>query len=303
MDFDVVHLASAERMEEVEEGSVALTVTSPPYWNAIDYHVHVENSEAWYRSRKYDRQYREYHQYLEWLKRAYRRILDKTRPGGFCATVVGTVLHEGVHYPLPFHFVGLCEETGWSFHQDIVWHKVTGGVKRAGSFIQHPRPGYFYPNIMTEYIIILCKPGPPLYEGAPGAPRIAINEAFTKEVANTVWHIAPVPPGHLEHPCPFPEEIPFRLLMLYSNPGDLVLDPFAGSGQTLKVAHYLGRRYIGYEIEPKYVEYARKRIEEPPALREEQLVAVFDKMRSNLRYEDAALLRPIARDKQRTLFR
>lgn len=303
VDTDVIHLASAEDMQDVSDNSVALTVTSPPYWNAIDYNVHAENPEAWYRNREYDKEYQKYHEYLDWLRRIYSEIHKKTRPGGFCATVIGTVLLDGAHYPLPFHFVSLAEEIGWLFHQDIIWHKVTGGVKRAGSFIQHPEPGYFYPNIMTEYIIILRRPGPPIYEAAVESPRIDINEAFKKEIANTVWHIAPVPPGHLDHPCPFPEEIPFRLIMLYSNPGDVVLDPFVGSGQTLKVAHYLGRKYVGYEIEPKYVEYARKRIDEAPALRKEQLVAVFDKMRSNLQYEDANVLRPVARRKQGALFR
>ncbi len=98
------------------------------------------------------------------------------------------------------------------------------------------------------------------------------------DVANNLWHIAPVPPNIIEHPAPYPEEIPYRLIRLYSYPGDLILDPFVGSGQTLKVARHLERSYVGYEIIEKYVELAKRRIEEPLSIRPEQLIAVFDKI-------------------------
>lgn len=98
------------------------------------------------------------------------------------------------------------------------------------------------------------------------------------DIANNVWHIAPVPPDYIDHPAPFPEEIPFRLITLYSCPNDLVLDPFAGSGQTLKVARWLNRQYVGYEIIEKYVELCRRRINEHLSLRPQQLVAVFEKI-------------------------
>jgi len=272
---------SAEDLSLLDDESVALTVTSPPYWNAIDYDVHTRNCEAWYRTRRYGAGYRDYSEYLEWLRKVFTPLLVKTRPGGFCAVVVGTVLLDGAHYPLPFDVTAQMVREGWVFHQDIVWHKVTGGVKRAGVFIQKPYPGYFYPNIMTEYILVFRRPGPAIYHGRSQAEResarVELDELFKKDVANSVWHIAPVPPGHLDHPCPFPEEIPFRLIRLYSYPGDLVFDPFVGSGQTTKVAHYLDRRYLGFDIEPKYVEYARRRLSEPPHIRKEQLIAVFHK--------------------------
>jgi len=86
-----------------------------------------------------------------------------------------------------------------------------------------------------------------------------------------------LPPNTIPHPAPFPEEIPYRLISLYSYPGDLVLDPFVGSGQTLKVAYHLGRCYVGYEVIPKYVALAEQRICEPLHLRQEQLIAVFEK--------------------------
>ncbi len=94
-----------------------------------------------------------------------------------------------------------------------------------------------------------------------------------KEMANSIWHIAPVPPSYRKfHPAAFPEEIPYRLIQLYSNVGDIVLDPFVGSGQTIKMAKFLKRRYIGVDKSEKYVKVASKRVMEPPLLRRFQLV-------------------------------
>lgn len=275
-------VGSSEAMPELPDGAVTLTVTSPPYWNAIDYDRHAADPTQSYRTRSYAAGYDDYRSYLDWVTRIFREVRRVTRPGGFLAVVVGTVLLDGVHYPVPFDLVSRLTEDGWRFQQDIVWHKTTAGVKRAGVFIQRPYPGYFHPNIMTEYILVFRKPGEPIYrharDGRLEAARVRVGALFTKEIANNVWHIAPVPPGTLEHPCPYPEEIPYRLIQLYSYPGDLVLDPFLGSGQTAKVALALGRNAVGYDIIDTYVRYAYRRLGEPLALRPEQLVAEFAKV-------------------------
>jgi site-specific DNA-methyltransferase (adenine-specific) len=278
--LDVVYHASCEDLSALTDDSVALTVTSPPYWNAIDYDIHEQDASRWYRTRKYALGYKDYEEYIDWVAHIFSGILKKTKPGGFCAIVIGTVLLNGRHYPVPFDLTHRLTHGGWEFHQDIIWHKVTGGVKRAGVTIQKPYPGYFYPNIMTEYILIFRKPGKGSRQDRSRmereAARIPINRLFTMDIANTVWHIAPVPPGNLEHPCPFPEEIPYRLIQLYSYPDELILDPFAGSGQTLKVAKHLGRHFVGYETVKKYVEYAKMRLNGPLAVRQQQLIATFE---------------------------
>jgi DNA modification methylase len=282
MKLDVIHNTSCEDLSALDDESVVLTVTSPPYWNAIDYDVHSKEGErAHYRTRAYAEGYEDYEEYVAWIDRIFLGVLEKTRPGAFCAIVIGTVLLDRRHYPVPMDFVARLTASGWQFHQDIIWHKCTAGVKRAGVFIQKPYPGYFYPNIMTEYILVFRKPGQALYDGKSSAEKsgakVAVDEVFTKDVANNVWHIAPVPPGLLDHPCPFPEEIPHRLIQLYSYPGDLILDPFAGSGQVLKVARALGRPFVGYDTSERYVKYARARRDEPLSIRPEQLIAKFDK--------------------------
>jgi len=282
MRVNRIYTRSCEDMRELDDDRVALTVTSPPYWNAIDYDIHASNKQQHYRTRKYAQGYADYEEYLNWLERIFEEVLRVTKPGGFCAIVIGTVLLNGRHYPVPFDLIARLSRSGWEFHQDIIWHKCTAGVKRAGVTIQKPYPGYYYPNIMTEYILIFRKPGTPIYKQADRAAQdrsvVSINRLFTMDIANNVWHIAPVPPDVIDHPCPFPEEIPDRLIRLYSYAGDVVLDPFAGSGQTLKVAKQLKRQYVGYETIKKYVQLARARVKGKSAIRPQQLIVRFDKI-------------------------
>lgn len=277
-----IYQKSCEEMVEVQNDTVALTVTSPPYWNAIDYNVHAANKREYYRTRQYANGYSDYQDYLNWLIRIFEEVFRVTKPGGICAVIIGTVLLEGKLYPVPFDFVARMTQDKWLFYQDFIWHKCTAGVKRAGVSIQKPYPGYFYPNIMNEYILLFQKPGPKIYEGHTEAEKkeaeYPINRLFTMDVANNIWHIAPVPPDVIDHPAPFPEEIPYRLITLYSYPGDLILDPFLGSGQTVKVASQLGRNAVGYEIIPKYAQLAQMRVKESLSLRRQQLIAVFDKI-------------------------
>src|SRR3990172_7446639 len=275
-------LHSSESMPELQDDCVALTVTSPPYWNAIDYDIHADDKAKFYRTRAYGNGFSGYLNYLDWLQKIFGEVLRVTKPGGFCAIVIGTVLMQGKHIPVPFDTVSRFVQKGWEFHQDIIWHKCTAGVKRAGVTIQKPYPGYFYPNIMTEYILVFSKPGPSIYKGRSQEEkeeaRISINKLFTMDIANNIWHIAPVPPNFLDHPAPFPEEIPYRLVSLYSYPGEIILDPFLGSGQTTKVAKWLNRQYVGYEIIEKYTDLASRRLDEPLSIRPQQLVANFTKV-------------------------
>lgn len=251
---------SCFRMPQCADQSIALTLTSPPYWNAIDYDIHArKGAEAWHRERAYGAFGKDFEGYLENIDRVFREVWRATMEGGFCAIVIGTILNNKKHYPAPMMIVPILLNAGWDFHQDIIWNKVTGGVKRAGSFIQKPRAGYYYPNIMTEYILVFRKPGEPR-RGTKQA--MAIDDLFTRDIANNVWHIAPVPPRTIAHPCPFPDELARRLVVLYSQEGDEVLDPFLGSGQTAIAALREHRRCVGYDVEMEYLDLSRARIEE-----------------------------------------
>ena len=265
---------SSLNMEQCADSSISLTVTSPPYWNSIDYDIHARNgAEAWHRERSYQAFGETFKDYLANIAKVFQEVYLKTKEGGFCAIVVGTILHKGKHYPAPMMITQQVMDINWEFHQDIVWNKVTGGVKRAGSFIQHTKSGYYYPNIMTEYILIFRKPGL-LRRGRKKS--LDIDDLFTRDIANNVWHIAPVPPNTINHPCPFPEELARRLVLLYSEEGDEILDPFLGSGQTALAAIKHKRKCVGYDIEESYLNLARKRIRSPPLSRKFNLMNNFN---------------------------
>ena len=249
---------SSENMPQIIDDSIALTITSPPYWDAIDYDLHAsEGTEAWHRRRDYALLGKTYQQWLECLQKVFGEVYRKTMDGGFCAVVIGTILKDRQHYPAPFHLTDRMTTIGWNFHQDIIWNKVTGGVKRAGIFIQHPQAGYYYPNIMTEYILIFRKGDVSRRAKEQALP---IDDVFKRDIANNIWHIAPVPPNTIAHPCPYPDEIVRRLTLLYSQTGDEILDPFLGSGQTARIALHNGRKAVGYDIEKAYIELAEQRL-------------------------------------------
>lgn len=264
---------SCIEMSECNDNSIALTITSPPYWNAIDYDTHTEDSEAWYRERNYDGLGVTYDDWLATLKKVFLEVYRVTVDGGFCAIVIGTILHKAKHYPAPFDLTCELSKTDWNFHQDIIWNKVTGGVRRAGVFIQHQKPGYYYPNIMTEYILVFRKGEKPRYGNGESVP---LDDVFKRDIANNVWHIAPVPPKNIDHPCPFPDELVRRLILLYSQKEDEILDPFLGSGQTARGALRFDRKCVGYEIESKYIELSCRRLHEKPT-RKYQLLPKMEK--------------------------
>ena len=267
----IIYNSTCLNMSQIKDKSIQLTITSPPYWNAIDYDIHAnhENDETWYRNRDYKSFGGTYEEYLKNIEKVFKEVLRVTTSGGFCAIIIGTLLYKKKHYPIPMQITDIMLKLGWLFHQDIIWNKVTGGVRRAGSFIQRPYTGYYYPNIMTEYILIFRKEGK-IRRG--NTKTIEIDELFTKDIANSIWHIAPVPPQSIKHPCPFPEEIVRRLLLLYSQENDTILDPFIGSGQTAIASLRHKRKCIGYEIEMEYLKLAENRIQSFPSLREHNLI-------------------------------
>ncbi len=262
-------VSDSRDLSQIDKNTVSLTVTSPPYHNAINYDEH-QASQKWYRGTVGA----SIESWLEEMKQVFSQVYQVTKSGGYCCIVIGNEIVEGkIKLPLPaLLLVELTKnDNGWKFFEEIIWNKVTGGKKRFRVTVQHPYPTYYYPNIMHEQIIILRKV--PFHNVKDKKSRLRIDNIMKKEMANSIWHIAPVPPSYRKfHPAAFPEEIPYRLIQLYSNVGDIVLDPFVGSGQTIKMAKFLKRRYIGVDKSEKYVKVASKRVMEPPLLRRFQLV-------------------------------
>ncbi len=262
------------------KNSIQLTITSPPYRNAIDYDLHVSGTGENYRGKtKQDTT-----DYINEMVEIFNeKIFNVTKEGGYCCIVIANEVVNGTIIPLPHMLLSrLVEPFGnWYLHEEIIWHKVTGGTNRYGSFVINPYPKYYRANIMHEFILVLRKGD--VKSGRTRKQNIlpATHEEWTKEIANSVWHIAPIPPGYIEHPCPYPEEIPYRLMKLYSYENDIVLDPFNGSGQTTKVAFHSGRHYIGIDIMKDYVTLARSRLDEDLHIRSEALIANWKKIPSH----------------------
>lgn len=266
-------LCATAVMIPLKDGSFKLTVTSPPYHNAIDYKKHI-GKNSWYRGNLGE----SLDYYLSQMEIAFSEIYRVTTESGFCCIVIGNEISDGTLIPLPHILVErLCKPRGlWNFQEEIIWNKVTGGLDRFGVTIQRPYPSYYRANVMHEHILVLRKGD--LTHQKDRSSRLILDEVMKKDTSNSVWNIAPVPPRYIDHPCPFPEEIPQRLISLYSNKGDFVLDPFSGSGQTGKAAKYLSRKFVGVEIEKEYARLAKERIENEKAHIRPQLVAKWEKI-------------------------
>lgn len=260
--FRVLHHSSESASEAAPDlqGRVSLVITSPPYHNAIDYEQHAADSSKDYRQRT---NINYANDYLPMMTRIWDEAWEMLKPGGHLVINAGTVLDEGFHYPLPQDLLQQAlSSRNWKFIRTVVWFKVTAGVKRAGSVIQHPLPDYWSYNIMTEHIQVLRKPG-----------KSKLNRRDTPaEWWESVWDLAPVPPGQVDHPAPYPEDLPHRFIRMLTQPDEWVMDPFNGAGATTKAAIDLGRRALGFDISEKYVAIGKTRASEESSVRRSQLL-------------------------------
>jgi DNA modification methylase len=232
-------------MSEIKSESIHLVVTSPPYWNLKKY-----GEEGLGPDQAYAKYLDEIHSVLKEIKRVML-------PGRFVAINVGTAVSNDGMKPINADVVKMMEDLNFTFKKEIIWVKPKGtqGLWQRGvtKFLKsEPYPGYFSLNIMHEYIPIFQN------EGQMRIPLERLSEGFIKEVSWSVWEMGvSYTKGH---PAPFPDELPSRLIQLYTVAGETVLDPFGGSGTTMKVARNLKRNSILYEINPEYIELIKKNV-------------------------------------------
>lgn len=242
----------SEVLKTLGSESVHLTCTSPPYYNAREYSTWAT-----------------YDDYLSFLKDVFYEVLRVTKPGRMCAVNLSPVIearesraHESKRLAIPFHFFSLMEEMGWKYIDDIVWLKPEGAaINRNGGFYQHRKPVAYKPNIVTETIFIFQKPASFLidkvvrsYEGD------VLEQSLVKETyeRSNVWKINPETAS--KHLAPYPKELSDKIVKYYSYIGDVVLDPFMGSGTTAISCIDLKRQYLGIEIHQEYIDMAQNRI-------------------------------------------
>lgn len=229
-------------MEEIPNGSVHLVVTSPPYFNApFDYPDLFESYSA----------------FLAMIRDVAKELRRVLAPGRIACFVTQDVRINGKLYPVPADIVRIMMEEGFIYRDRIIWRKPEGYIRisrRSGVLLQHPYPMYFYPDNIYEEILILQNGEYkyPKIETENKDSKIDLNEFNRGKWYLSVWDITNVLPrsGRLEEGiAAFPEEIPRRLIKLFTFVGETVLDPFLGSGTTTKVAKELRRNSYGYEID------------------------------------------------------
>jgi site-specific DNA-methyltransferase (adenine-specific) len=253
-------------LKTLPEDEVILAFTSPPYLNAINYEEHVEKLNG--KKERWERKNISYEKYKQFLKDRFSALLRVIHPGGHNVVNISPVSWNGERTALPFHFVSWMEEIGWKFREDIIWEKPIARDRRSGVLLQHPYPGYYYPSLVAEYVFVFQKPAEKedkenIYwfrtSEEKENSRIDLSD-YQGEKSKNVWKIRPVAPQENVHPCPFPVELADRVIQLYSYKNDIVLDIFAGSGQTNIAAERVGRKHIGIETQTEYIEYAVRKI-------------------------------------------
>ena len=228
-------------MIELQDESVHFIVTSPPYFNApFDYKGLFEN----------------YEQYLGVIKRMAKESFRVLKNGRIFALNIDDMLVDGQKYPITADAIKIFQNVGFRYRDKIVWKKPDGYLrisKRSGVLLQNPYPMYFYPDNLLESIIIFQK-GKFDYRSITKEVReksiIDKKEFQNNNWHKTIWEMTNVLPGSkLEKGvAAYPDELAYRLIKLFSYFGETVLDPFLGSGTTMKVARQLNRNSIGYEI-------------------------------------------------------
>lgn len=242
----VVHANAEQILNYIQPDSIHLTFTSPPYFNARDYS-----------------KFESYSQYLNFLKEIFERICLITKEGRYCIVNTSPVLEprlkrssQSKRYPIPYDLHYVMTSIGWEFVDDIVWAKPEASVKnRIGGFFQHRKPLAYKPNAITEMIMVYRKKTDKLIDwNIRQYPKDIIEQSRVKDdfETNNVWQISPSCDS--VHSAIFPLELCNKIISYYSMVGDLILDPFAGSGTLGVSAMGLKRNFVLIEKEKKYID-------------------------------------------------
>jgi DNA modification methylase len=258
----VVNADVLKALKFVPDESVHLTFTSPPYYNARDYSI-----------------YPSYQAYLEFLEEVFKETHRITKEGRFLIVNTSPIIiprvsrsHSSKRYGIPFDLHPYLVKNGWEFIDDIVWLKPEASVKnRIGGFMQHRKPLGYKPNCVTEYLMVYRKSTEKLLDWniRNYDHKTVLESKVGDGYENTnVWKIDPC--FDKVHSAIFPVELCKRVIQYYSYKGDLVFDPFGGSGTVGKTAKALDRLFFLTEQEPKYFEYMQAKSKPQGIFKERQ---------------------------------
>ena len=253
MSLEIINEDCLIGLRNMNEVCVDLTWTSPPYYNAKSYS-----------------EWETYQDYLDFLENVFSEIYRITKDGRMCVVNLSPVIvqresraHESKRLAIPFHFFSIMEKIGWKYIDDIVWVKPEGAaINRNGGFFQHRKPVAYKPNLVSETILVFQKPANFLIDKIVRSYKDEVlNKSLVLEEyeRSNVWLINPETKS--KHLAPYPEKLSDNIIKYYSFYGDLVLDPFLGSGTTLVSCKKYGRNGIGFEIHEEYVNMSKNRLD------------------------------------------
>jgi len=253
LTFHKLIIGDCSSMEEIEDESVQLMVTSPPYFNAPFDYKDLFNT---------------YDHYLDLLRKFSKEVFRVLDDGRIAVLNIDDMLVNGEKFPIVADSTKIFQEAGFRYRERIIWKKPDGYLRisrRSGVILQNPYPMYFYPDNLLESIIIFQK-GKFNYKSIPKEEKekskIDKSEFQQNKWYMSLWNITNVlPNSDLEKDvAAFPDELPYRIIKLFSYKGETILDPFAGSGTTMKVARMLGRNSIGIEIKEELIPIIKEKI-------------------------------------------
>jgi site-specific DNA-methyltransferase (adenine-specific) len=269
---DQIYVGDARNMDRVRAGSVALVVTSPPYFAGKAYEEELGEGHI----------PATYVEYLTMLEDVFAECVDKLEPGGRIAVNVAN-LGRKPYRSLSADVIGILQDRlGLLLRGEVIWRKArgAGGNCAWGSFKKPANPVL---RDLTERVVIASKGRfdraidlrERAKQGLPSEPTTTADEFM--DATLDLWELAPESATRVGHPAPFPVELPQRLIDLYTYRGDVVLDPFMGSGTTAVAAVRTGRHYLGYDTDEGYAKAARKRVAAEVAAVPEEPAARPDK--------------------------
>lgn len=275
----------SRQMNLLPDKSVHLVITSPPYWQLKDYGSDEQIG--------FNESYESYINNLNLVWKECHRVLH---PGCRLCINIGDQFARSVYYgrykviPIRTEIIKFCETVGFDYMGAIIWQKVTttnttGGATIMGSF-PYPRNGIL--KLDYEFILIFKKLGRPSKPTTEQKKLSAMTKDEWNEYFSGHWKFAGVKQnGHL---AMFPEELPARLIKMFSFVGDTVLDPFLGSGTTSLAARNLGRNSIGYEINPEFISKIKEKLNVNQFdLEGTEYIFLTDRVKTNLDREIAKL--------------
>lgn len=232
-------LGSAENMKELPDNSVHLMITSPPYNVSKEYDEDLSLIE-----------------YLQLLENSFKETYRVLVNGGRACINVAN-LGRKPYIPLSDYISKMMIDIGFNMRGEIIWNKAASASPSTawGSWQSAANPIL---RDIHEYILVFSKGD---YKREKGEKENTISKEQFMEWTKSIWTMNAESARRIGHPAPFPEELPYRLIQLYSFKGDIILDPFMGSGTTAVSALKTDRKFVGYDISKEYIDLAEKRIE------------------------------------------